>query len=500
MISSRTFTMPKSKSLLNVQFRETYHNYISFLITLPKITDKDYMRLCYYLILQKRIKEANEIFKKINYNNIIGDTFSSYELQYDYLTAYLDFSDETSDFKKARDICKKYHNFTIISWKNMFKEIEDQLNEYDGKINFDEEINKEQNELIFEINNINNLEDYISEKKVEYKLKLTKIKTLYNLIENKINNNILNGEFYKGIIFLIIRTIKENSSYNNLLINNYKNKNEENDNILLDELLSNVKIYISNFSIKYKEENNKKFYLKLEESINEDYNIKMKKCVIKEKSANNKSLKKNNFYISHFKNNLILKCDKNKLNLIKNKNFQNEKNTKIKENDKCIEKIKLDILRLDYLPKLNEDIKKELSFENLDLYNQTNNLLYEEYKSLNKKITIFNFKNFYNDNNNLQEIKKSIINKKNKLDKIKKECDILFNDINFGIYNSDNIKEKLKTIIQNIKQNMESRNINNYFMTTIKKTSKSYSFEKNIIRKFNNLKNISYFCRTDKKK
>ena len=29
----------------------------------------------------------------------------------------------------------------------MFNEIEDQLNEYDGKINFDEEINKEQEEL-----------------------------------------------------------------------------------------------------------------------------------------------------------------------------------------------------------------------------------------------------------------------------------------------------------------------------------------------------------------
>ena len=30
----------------------------------------------------------------------------------------------------------------------MFNEIEDQLNEYDGKINFDEEINKEEAELL----------------------------------------------------------------------------------------------------------------------------------------------------------------------------------------------------------------------------------------------------------------------------------------------------------------------------------------------------------------
>ena len=209
---------------------------------------------------------------------------------------------------------------------------------------------------------------------------------------------------------------------------------------------------------------------------------------------------------------LLTGCQKGNQGL--DTNVQNENNIKVKENDKNTDKMKINILRLDYLPKLNEEIKKELSFENLDLYNKTINLLYQEYKSLKVKINFFNSKNLCisnsntinnkiylnNDDNNLQEIEKEIINKKNRLDKIKKECDIIFNDINFGIYNSDNIKEKLKTIIQNIKQNIESRNINNYFMTTIKKTSKSFSFEKNIIRKFNNLKNISYFCRTDKKK
>ena len=42
---------------------------------------------------------------------------------------------------------KKYKDIAISSWKNMFSEIEDQLNEYDGKINFDEEIEKEEKEL-----------------------------------------------------------------------------------------------------------------------------------------------------------------------------------------------------------------------------------------------------------------------------------------------------------------------------------------------------------------
>ena len=68
-------------------------------------------------------------------------------MQYDYLTAYLDFSNGYPKFEKARAIAKKYKNISISNWKNMFNEIEDQLNEYDGKINFDEEINKEQEEL-----------------------------------------------------------------------------------------------------------------------------------------------------------------------------------------------------------------------------------------------------------------------------------------------------------------------------------------------------------------
>jgi hypothetical protein len=108
------------------------------------------MRLCYYLILQQRIKEATIIYSKINKNNIIGNNISSLELQYDYLTAYLDFSNGYPKFDKAREITKKYKdkNITLSNWKNMFNEIEDQLNEYDGKINFDEEINKEEAELL----------------------------------------------------------------------------------------------------------------------------------------------------------------------------------------------------------------------------------------------------------------------------------------------------------------------------------------------------------------
>ena len=64
IINTRVFRLPKSQSILNVQLRNTYKNYISYLITLPKINDYEYMRLCYYLILQQRIKEATIVFNK----------------------------------------------------------------------------------------------------------------------------------------------------------------------------------------------------------------------------------------------------------------------------------------------------------------------------------------------------------------------------------------------------------------------------------------------------
>ena len=147
ILKNRVFKLPKSKSILTVQLRDTYQDYVSYLITLPKINDYEYMRLCYYLILQQRIKEATTIFGKIDKKKIIGNKLTSLELQYDYLTAYLDFSNGYPKFEKAREIMKKYKDIAISSWKNMFNEIEDQLNEYDGKINFDEEITKEEKEL-----------------------------------------------------------------------------------------------------------------------------------------------------------------------------------------------------------------------------------------------------------------------------------------------------------------------------------------------------------------
>ena len=117
ILKNRIFKLPKSKSILTTQLRDTYQDYISYLITLDKINDYEYMRLCYYLILQQRIKEATLIYNKINKNNIIGSNISSLELQYDYLTAYLDFNNGYPKFEKAREIIKNIKIYLLIIGK-----------------------------------------------------------------------------------------------------------------------------------------------------------------------------------------------------------------------------------------------------------------------------------------------------------------------------------------------------------------------------------------------
>jgi len=57
------------------------------------------------------------------------------------LQAYFDFfSGAESGFKSARRIVQKYDNFPVTSWRMMFLTIADQLNEFDGEFDNEEEM------------------------------------------------------------------------------------------------------------------------------------------------------------------------------------------------------------------------------------------------------------------------------------------------------------------------------------------------------------------------
>ena len=120
-------------NIANKEFNETYRRFIVDLLALKELTIKEKLQLTYYLILQDRMDEALEMYKKIKAEEVNDNNNKSYKIQYDYINAYLDFCFGYPDFTIAKSICNKYKDFPLIHWREKFEEIEDELFEYEGK-------------------------------------------------------------------------------------------------------------------------------------------------------------------------------------------------------------------------------------------------------------------------------------------------------------------------------------------------------------------------------
>lgn len=49
-----------------------------------------------------------------------------FQIQYDYCSAYLDFFSESTDkydFDVAREVCKKYLKYPVLSWRKLFVDV-----------------------------------------------------------------------------------------------------------------------------------------------------------------------------------------------------------------------------------------------------------------------------------------------------------------------------------------------------------------------------------------
>ena len=131
MINSRVHLLANEKSnIMNIQLKEQYQAYISYLCELNELAPQHRLGLVYYLLLQDRIEEAIKIFAEIDSKTVFAE--KTINLQYDYFTAYLDFYTGYPNFKLAREICEKYLDYPVLSWRSLFIDIANQLAEYDG--------------------------------------------------------------------------------------------------------------------------------------------------------------------------------------------------------------------------------------------------------------------------------------------------------------------------------------------------------------------------------
>ena len=79
------------------------------------------------------MEEALNIFNKIKKEEIDDNKNKNYQIQYDYINAYLDFCFGYPEFKIAKSVCNKYKDFPLTHWREKFEEIEDELFEYEKK-------------------------------------------------------------------------------------------------------------------------------------------------------------------------------------------------------------------------------------------------------------------------------------------------------------------------------------------------------------------------------
>jgi hypothetical protein len=91
-----------------------------------------------YLQLQDRVTDAINLFKTVPAESLPKD--GTLRIQFDYMSAYFDFfTGQDEGFKVARTIVRKYEDYPILAWRIPFLEILDQLNEFDGDVDEEEQ-------------------------------------------------------------------------------------------------------------------------------------------------------------------------------------------------------------------------------------------------------------------------------------------------------------------------------------------------------------------------
>jgi hypothetical protein len=135
--SSRThqFANESKSTIRNVQFKETY---LRFLIgsTVGLKQESFEVSYCYYLILQDRLRDANEIIK-----NLTPEQSKAHEIQFDYMRCFLDLSLNAPNFNIARETVKRYDGYPVESWRKLFADVKNTIEAEDN--DFAAELEKE---------------------------------------------------------------------------------------------------------------------------------------------------------------------------------------------------------------------------------------------------------------------------------------------------------------------------------------------------------------------
>ena len=125
LVNARAHQLGRSRRILNNRFHEQYHASMQALAYQPALDQDDLVAVTYYMLLQDRVADARKFFERIDPDSLQTN------MQYDYLTAYLDCFN--LDPKDARAIVARYADHPVDRWRERFEAVGALLEEIDGK-------------------------------------------------------------------------------------------------------------------------------------------------------------------------------------------------------------------------------------------------------------------------------------------------------------------------------------------------------------------------------
>jgi hypothetical protein len=264
MINPRAHKMDNEKSavMLNRQFKEQYGQFLIYTAEKHKLNSVDNLIFSSYLLIQDRTEESIEIFKKVDPKEFKDHSNHTLVLQYDYMQAYFDIlTGYDTGFKIARNVSEKYTDYAVITWRMQFKEIADQLKEFDGVEESDSEIDLEDIDkkkdnlkksknleptLDFKIENKKLIVDYTNIESINVKYYLVNTEILFTRAPFLVQNT---QEFsYVKPVYQTTKVLPKKSTNIEFDIN----KDYENKNVIIEIDAGAKKVFKTYFSCSLK--------------------------------------------------------------------------------------------------------------------------------------------------------------------------------------------------------------------------------------------------------
>jgi len=121
LVNARVHQLGERRHILNSAIHRQYHQLMWILADKPELNAYDHLAVCYYLLLQDRIREAIQHFDRV-----APDQLES-KLQYDYCQAYLAMY--RGDVEAAHELAAQYQQYPVERWRNLFAAVLAQVEE-----------------------------------------------------------------------------------------------------------------------------------------------------------------------------------------------------------------------------------------------------------------------------------------------------------------------------------------------------------------------------------